>query len=163
MRAFNSQILSIRDDLAKLKGSVDSILSSDIAFLHDNVSYLTQAIESPFPPPTQSHSRRGPTQVSRGPNSKPLRPHSYSRYAFEVNIVNSSSHICSDTFELRITGVDSSNSPLVIGHLIEGLFIDASLPVPDFEVAQASVSSSLPVLTVQLPKGTNWDFLRPLV
>ena len=55
--------------------------------------------------------------------------------------------------QLSLSGVDRSNSVSVIGRLVEGLYLNAHVPVPDFAVVhQGYTSNHLPLFSVQLPR-----------
>lgn len=135
VRSFNAQILSIRDDVFRLKGLIDSTLHDKIVATQDELNVLQQMLDMP---PTRAFGPRPkPGGVRDYRHSHPQRP---SQRAPRSALSTDDWGVASDSLPdprfcvLSLKPSDASNSPAVISHLIRGLYTNRDLPIPDFKV-----------------------------
>ena len=164
IRSANAQFLSIKDQVTSLRHRVDDKLSKDMGLVLDNLNVLQQQVEDlsclKIPSNSSSQERLPPSRVNnRNRNNNrnrlhsdrlPLNPASQSGFPAD-NFISGSSQARSchahlsveEPYRLvRLRGIDPSNSPLVIGRLIEGLYSYEN--VPDFSVSYGHSDGSFP-------------------
>ncbi len=139
IRSFNSQFLSLRDQIQHLSSSVNDTLYRDVVAIFDNLNVLNQKVDSLMPlvsgsanisssqrlfPVPKHSSHWSPPPVDR--SSTRHRSHINVRSSLQQNLPNrAKSYYPMDSppcavpsTNLLLKGIDISNSPLVIGRLI---------------------------------------------
>ncbi len=157
VRSFNSQILLLRDELSRVKHTLDRAISRDISSIQDELNCVTQKIDSLQDlinlPDTSVNRPR--TSVNYPRNSRRslrnLHPYQSNRYVATPRQSNRFATPCpldsSYNYSLlTLSNCYKSNSVSVIGRLIETLY--PPYRAPDFYVREVLPRTVSPSFTI---------------
>ena len=129
----NAQLIFLRDRVSRVTDALEHLTYNRLPKIENSINVLEQVVGS------------GSSRVL-GQRNPPLASGSGGvrrRSAVSPNLAASSDSRPPSSISLGVQGVDRSNSVVVIGRLIEGLYRAVSLPLPWFRVFSVSPPTSL--------------------